>query len=444
MQNNLMIRQQITDGFKISVNQLIPNTKVNVPTSLSDETTDYKNDIFKTETGFYLIDEFTVLIWFSDFIDRKIFFKVERAVVGISECEENLLRTIPLLLHNFQDTHLNDFYGFALKLSCRISFDDLIIAKFLESDNTRSIHTPLSILLALQELTFTRYEEKRCTSGFVYTSNPEEYIIKLKDTNYIFHAFEEKPILNYAFFETPATYRYVDGRNSFYLIDEQKQIHGTIRLTNPNNYSLIDRIGNLHINELLQDVPGNSWISFVGLKDEVYVIVSENEQIKWSKNHWHFRDRSLIVSLLAKFSFNENLMQLFISILFSLSELRYGSVILIPDDNKKLPPTIGIIDNSQLGSSLRNSIRSANILNLTETNSILGILSSDGLTTISKNGTILSCGDIIDISQAADINTQGGGRSQAAISSSFYGVSIKISQDGPISIYYKGEKLIQF
>jgi DNA integrity scanning protein DisA with diadenylate cyclase activity len=148
--------------------------------------------------------------------------------------------------------------------------------------------------------------------------------------------------------------------------------------------------------------------------------------------------------LLAKFSFNENIMQLFISILFSLSELRYGSVILIPDDNKKLPPTIGIIDNSQLGSSLRNSIRSANILNLTETNSILGILSSDGLTTISKNGTILSCGDIIDISQAADINTQGGGRSQAAISSSFYGVSIKISQDGPISIYYKGEKLIQF
>ncbi|MFH2060338.1 MAG: hypothetical protein ABIJ59_15750 [Pseudomonadota bacterium] len=56
---------------------------------------------------------------------------------------------------------------------------------------------------------------------------------------------------------------------------------------------------------------------------------------------------------------------------------------------------------------------------------------------------VISCGDIIDLTKAAEKSIQGGGRSQAAIASSYYGLSILISQDGPVSFFEKGELLIQ-
>ncbi|MFH2060339.1 MAG: hypothetical protein ABIJ59_15755 [Pseudomonadota bacterium] len=70
------------------------------------------------------------------------------------------------------------------------------------------------------------------------------------------------------------------------------------------------------------------------------------------------------------------------SIVFSLSELRFGSIILIPENEKELPPTIGKIDNTAFGDMLRQSIQSAGIKDLKSTDSLLGILASDGLTTI--------------------------------------------------------------
>ncbi len=190
-------------------------------------------------------------------------------------------------------------------------------------------------------------------------------------------------------------------------------------------------------------MPGNNWIAFVGLKDEVFVIPGKHSQLKWSKNHWFFRDRNIIFNLLKDFNFLHKLQEVFVSIIFSLSELRLGSVILIPDNNKKLPPIIGKIDDSAFGRMLCQSIQSAGIEDLKSTDALLGILASDGLTTISKQGMMLRCGDIIDIAKAAQKNIQGGGRSQAAIAASFYGVSINISQDGPVSFFKNGELLIR-
>lgn len=76
---------------------------------------------------------------------------------------------------------------------------------------------------------------------------------------------------------------------------------------------------------------------------------------------------------------------------------------------------------------------------LVDSNLAIGLLSSDGLTTISRNGEILGCGEIISIS--GDGGLAGGGRTQAALRASKYGLAIKVSEDGPISFYRRGELL---
>ena len=267
----------------------------------------------------------------------------------------------------------------------------------------------------------------------MYTSEPEAFKQAIGKTGFRFYQFERKTRLDYSFFDTSPSFRYVDGRNPFYLIDDGLNIQGVLRLADPKRFSLIDRIGNLHMNDIFLAMPGRNWISFVGLKDEVFVILGKYSQLKWSKNHWFLRDRSLMFDILSASGFEKDLREVFVSIVFSLSEMRLGSVILIPGNADELPPAVGKIDDTQLGHMLRRTIQSAGILNLKSTDALLGILASDGLTTISKQGMVIGCGDIIDITKAAKKPLQGGGRSQVAIAASYYGLSIGISQDEPIS-----------
>jgi hypothetical protein len=439
------MKNQIIDGFKISIKQLIPSTIVTVVSSNFDDfdLPDLKKDQIRKDTGFICIDECSFLIWFIDILEQKIFFSIKRKKIKFTPEEQRMIETIPSLLQNLKDIHSKEFFGFSLKFSSRISFGDLIIAKFLGQHNSQSLWDSISIILSLQELTFKRYEDQKCTSGFIYTDEPDEFKKQIHLMDYNFYEFREKIKLSYSFFDTPASYRYVDGRNSFYVIDSEQKIQGVLRLADPNKFSLIDRIGNLHLNDILYNMPGKNWIAFVGLKDEVFVIPGKYNQLKWSKNHWFFRDRTIIFNLLEDFHFLKALREVFVSIIFSLSESRLGSVILIPENENKLPPTIGKIDASIFGKMLCQSIRSAGIEDLKSTDALLGILASDGLTTISKQGMIISCGDIIDIAKAAQKNIQGGGRSQAAIAASFYGLSINISQDGPVSFFKNGELLIR-
>ncbi len=437
-----MIKQQIIDGFKLSIQQMIPCAQVTADVSRPADVHLPENQIAK-DNGMICIDDYSCLIWFVDIVEQKIFFRIKRKKIAISAEERRMIQTIPLLLQNLKDIHSKEFFGFSLKFSSRISFGDLIVAKFLEKKPEHTVWNPISILSALQELTFKRYEGEKCTSGFVYTDQPVEFIRRVHQTNYVFYEFKEKTKLDHSFFDTPASYRYVDGRNSFYLIDDQRTIQGILRLANPSKFSLIDRIGNLHLDDIIDRMPGNNWVSFVGLKDEVFVIPGKYNQLKWSKNHWFLRDRTIIFKLLRQFDFDEKLIELFVSIVFGLSEIRFGSVILIADDDQQLPPGIGKIDDSILGSLLRRSIQSAGIETLKSTDALMGILASDGLTSVSRKGMILSCGDIIDITSAARQNIPGGGRSQAAIAASYFGLSINISQDGPVSFYNQGKLLIR-
>jgi len=431
-----MDRDQLLEGFLISIGQLIPNTRIRVlgPTELPPN----------AEVSGFVCDDGNARVWFP-WRDGEppLAFAIERDAVGLTDDERLLLELIPRSLGDLTSESAS-LAGLTLKFSSKIGFGDLLVARFLDPADRATLNNRVSLFLALQDLSFRYYEDKRCSSGFYYTEDIPGFLDKIGQTNFLFYPFEKPLDFYFGMFDAPASFRYVDGRNSYYVVDRELNLHGIVRLRDPDSYSLVSRLRNRHLRGLLEDMPGNPWVAFVGLREEVYVIVNPDLQLKWNRNHWLLRDRDLIFRVLDRFGLEHSLQELFVSLLFALSEGGIGASILIPDDPQRLPKAVGKIDHTDIGNHLRRMIQKSSIVDLNATNSLLGILGSDGLTTISREGVILSCGDIIDITEAALLRSQGGGRSQAGIAASFFGLSIKISQNGPLSFYFHGQLLLQY
>jgi hypothetical protein len=133
-----------------------------------------------------------------------------------------------------------------------------------------------------------------------------------------------------------------------------------------------------------------------------------------------------------------------IDVLYTLSELRLGALVLIVEGEEK-PNIIGKIDTTELGTALCSTMQVLCFNELRQTNSIIGLLTSDGLTSFDKLGNLIDCGAIIDLNAAEEgVKITGGGRSQAACAASKYGLSIKVSEDGPIALYKHCNKLFEW
>jgi len=199
----------------------------------------------------------------------------------------------------------------------------------------------------------------------------------------------------------------------------------------------------MHVLPLVSKRPGRVWAGFVGNNDDVKVVTAGGVHLRWDGNYWHLRDTSVLESILEEHGCSHGLSQQISMVCYALSDLRRGTVLLIPDDAGKMPKPVGAIDNSDLGEALKSAFINQSFTDLTSSNSIVGILTSDGLTTIAKDGHILACGEIVDISGAARSKPTGGGRTHAAVAASAYGLAIKVSEDGPISLFKHGDQLIR-
>jgi len=175
----------------------------------------------------------------------------------------------------------------------------------------------------------------------------------------------------------------------------------------------------------------------------VKVVAAGGVHLQWDGNYWHLRDTAVFESILVEHGCSQGLAQQISKVCYALSDLRRGTVLLIPNDPSKVPEPVGAIDNSDLGNALKSAFLNQSFADLISSNSIVGVLTSDGLTTIAKDGRILACGEIVDISGAARSRPTGGGRTHAAVAASGYGLAIKVSEDGPISLFKNGDQLIR-
>ncbi len=302
-----------------------------------------------------------------------------------------------------------------------------------------------SLLISVaQQLTFRTYEGKPCTSGFICAQElPAEKTISKQMMGKI---WSFKRLLggsveaDSSFFEDVGSFRYVDGVNTFYLAlvgEGYVSVGGKFGLTNPRAYSLAERASYFHLREFLR--PGNAFAVVTNRNGEVDVVpaMTGTHFLRWTRGKWHVINLELIQNLLIRHLRDEQKVTAIIQAALALSLLRYGTIIFIPKNEHSLPHKIGNIDRSRLGSELRNLIIGRFIQDLVSADEFINVLSSDGMTIISTDGRIVDTGVIIEASG----KYSGGGRTIAAATASHYGIALKVSEDGPISVFIEGNQV---
>ena len=67
----------------------------------------------------------------------------------------------------------------------------------------------------------------------------------------------------------------------------------------------------------------------------------------------------------------------------------------------------------------------------------------DGAVVLDNSGRIRAYGAVLQPKKTGKLRGTEGSRTKAAIGASNYGLAVKISSDGDISVYYKGSEFIR-
>lgn len=327
------------------------------------------------------------------------------------------------------------------------AFERMVIVQYLRGKLKQSHHIWAQGLLIdqLVDLAVDRHEQQATMSGVVVAARPADYLRdQVEPSCYEFEPFPEPIEIGQSFFDRPASHRYVDGRNALYLADRRLEVRGVLRCTDPNRFGHVARAANEHLVPLMQNDASEVWIGYVGNNHAVNVVVTQRKHLRWLKSHWHFVDQYHLSNALAQQGVAEAEIEDMVAILLGVSDFRRGTLILLPDDEERLPETVGYTDNSKLGTTLYQSLIGRKISELRHRGVALGMLTSDGLTTVAKSGQVLGCGEIVRIGRLhGNQQRAGGGRTHAAIAASRYGLVIMISEDGPITFFKDGREQIQ-
>lgn len=331
VQRTMWHSHQLVEAVRVAVSHLIPGAATRCV--IRDASAVTWKDGFRRRGaagqagGTYSADRFKLRFTLSP--TRVCIIEVYRDSMPLTKTEMRVLGRLPDTLAGLLISPSTRGLELAQKICARLSLEHLLLAKFLRDGRASTYWTPAHVLLQLQELTFRRYEGKPCTSGFVYMSQPGQYIPRVAESTYELVAFPRLVRLTGHHFQKPASFRYVDGRNSFYLIDNLQRVHGLLTAKAPERYDIVDRCSHEHIAPLVERMPGRVWAAYVGMNDDVNVHLSGGIHFRWIRNHWHLIDKSILSSILHDHGCDRTLLEALCRSIYALSELRLGAVLLL-------------------------------------------------------------------------------------------------------------------
>jgi hypothetical protein len=433
-------------GAKFVLQRLLPGATVSEKSlSSKDFEAFHAGHTFNDRLNFgTILDGSKIFLWQRYSNGRVLEFRVDRSPIEITKRERSILMA-------FEKTQRGLFSSDdsrAAETSSRVasygSFGNILISRFLRSYHAANFWTPNLILSELQTLSLQSYEGSPCTSGVLFVSDPMVVLRKLDSNIYRFEEISAEHRFDVGFFSLPPSFRYVDGKNAFYVVDNSRKVRGVVRLRDPSRYSIYDRATYKHLDSIFEIPAGRMFVANVGNHGSVTVHSRNKLQLRWQQLFWSVTDKPLIVEIFQSFGLDEISAEGLTSCLLAISDMRFGALVLIASDKDKLPVAAGDIGNVGISSVLKQMARGKNFNDVVKSNEALGILTSDGLTTISRSGTILGAGEIIDLQAGSSGQISGGGRTQAAVSASRFGLAIKVSEDGPITIFKDGILQMKF
>lgn len=197
-------------------------------------------------------------------------------------------------------------------------------------------------------------------------------------------------------------------------------------------------------------VPGSA-LFITTANGDIYIMLPNGTIFHKTQGRWHYLNYIHVYNILSTL-FDEEFAYSLLRLSLDLSFERHGALIIIPDKKQFLREMVpDHVKKEKVNKDLRNSVKGLNVNILMHRQIIMAAAKIDGALVLSKKGMVLDVACMIAEPKQKDLNLFGinnlkrfsGARSTAAWNSSIYGTSITISEDGPITIYNKGELLVK-
>lgn len=302
-------------------------------------------------------------------------------------------------------------------------WDDLVIGfTYPKNEHPES----LRILWTLRNALHFRYEGQLPKIGALVTW---KMLTVASAENSATIRMQNSPKLDDLLRDSKASYLLSNGESSIYLVQGRRVVY------------LLYRSSTAESNETKQEgwefVPRQyRWLR-EAIKGRDFAIINSNvgEQtlvtsravLKWSGNQWTRITHSRAATMFPT-DYPLDLRRLVLDIVGNLSDRHMGALILLPSD----PVGLSSICSAGLSSKLSGK----GFMNVsTSTRDVLeNLCAIDGATIIDSRGEIVDVGVLVNLASPSGE----GARSAAAATASAFGVAIKVSHDGPITIFSKG------
>jgi hypothetical protein len=373
-------------------------------------------------------------------------FRARRGSLAFTATEESFIREMLTALEGLFSGFSAKGYAAHFRTALLTSLMDIAVARYIRDDRKGVFWTTQNLIQLLKKLSYQRYEGAPATTGFlVYRNQLEELLPLLKKTRYSWLDLgDDRKRINANFFVNPLSYRFVDGLRALYISDIRMNVKGTIRTSSPGPRDSIDQLASRETVALLEHAGSGAFAIYVNEASEIEVVLDSGKLLVWRKGDWGIYDPDIFRVFLSG-CIDRRAIDVLIWSVYALSKSRHGTVILISDGKTDLQElrkgSVGGRD--PLSRALIRHVCGTRIGVLKRSGELMRILSSDGLTVINRKGELLDTGVIIDTSKAGDLVT-GGGRTTAAAAASHYGRVIKVSEDGPIELFYQGQLIYRF
>ena len=208
---------------------------------------------------------------------------------------------------------------------------------------------------------------------------------------------------------------------------------------------------------LVQGILGASGIALVtSAKGDLFVLASGdsgNVAFHKSQGRWRYINYLAIHDYLSMLQLKNDLIRELLRTAFDLSFEKKGALLTVfLDDKSELSKMIKDHNaGDRANRPLRDALRGrCNITNWRHRQLIAAAATVDGAVVLSPDGSVLDVACMIQQPTAARFQarhakepTEPGARSRAARGASLFGVAVKISEDGPVTIYARGQKIAE-
>jgi len=373
-------------------------------------------------------------------------FTAHRCCIPFTRAEEAFCRELLTAFAAMFGGFTLEGYAAHFRTAILASIMDITVARSLRGDHSKGFWPIQQLIQLLKDLSYQRYEGQPATTGFIVhrtTQKNLRSVVRQRQHTLLPH--HPPQAVTPAFFANPLTYRYVDGSNLFFLTNIQMQVAGVVRIGSSTVKNNVERLTQRELFSVVSRVGLGAFAVTVNESSEIEVLTNPAKLLVRRKGGWAIFDpdifRAFLVDSIDQISTDDLLWTL-----YALSKSRHGTVILIHNRGPKQLASLrkgSVGGDDPVGRLLVNGVKGRTITDLKQANTLLRILSADGITVFNRSGKLVETGFIIDTSHAMEVVT-GGGRTTAASAASFFGKVIKVSQDGPIELYENGRQIYRF